>query len=556
MENLIVVGCGEHYRVNVAPTLVTMGAAEEVKLVATVDRRPLNCDFVSPGHSVPHVLRQTGQSLVTCLKAFRNQDPVVLLAHSHDWHASDARDLVGGGFRVILEKPYAIKPSGLSAVRELVSANPHQIALAEYYLMMKAAPLLHAAGQLKPDSFYIRESGYLQVEADGRTLEDTLGILQSIGRPRMVFADVLEGEGATGRFEHRGLQFADSRVGIGVILDLAIHALAPLYALEGSLGRIPPASGLAVGTAVCDSFVRYAESTYGVPVQFVPETYAELAFTTSTGVLIVLCVGKYVLPNANQRRVLIVGDEGEALLDLSTCTLSLAPRDHCPSPILSSPKKPQSKYRAVLRACFLTLRGASPYTFSPSDVAIRSNDLCLSLYSRASEDASVRQRYNQGALPGTILKTHVAPPVSEVPKHDLANEGEGAKTYYEHQYDRMSCLEDQAFKMSGGVFVLTAAVFTFLSGTDTTDPVLPWQLVIGLMIFVNLVAVLYLWRVNSSNHVHGQRAKDILEKAWPSVWAIDQRYPQRFAGAVQMRPLMQALLHLLLVAAGVWILWK
>jgi predicted dehydrogenase len=552
MDQLIVVGCGEHYRNNLAPSLVTMEAAQEVEVVATVDLRPFDEPLLN--HRVPHVVRQPAQSLADCLKDLRDQNPIVLLAHSHDWHASDASDLVAKGFRVVLEKPYAIKPSELSSIRELVQSKPNQIVLAEYYLMMKAAPLLHAAGLLNPKSFYTDEHGYLQ-DAAGRKFEDTRGVLQSIGRPRLVFADILEGEGATGHFEHRGQQFADSRMGIGVILDLALHVLAPLYALEGFLGQIPPASDVAVGTAVCETFVQFAKTKYRVPPQFVPETYAELAFTTSTGVAVVICVGKYVPANANQRRVVIVGDEGEALLDLSSCTLSLARSEQCPQPLLSSPKRPESKYRAVLRACFLGLSGASPYTFSSSEVAIRSNDLALRLYSRASEGAAARKRYSAGVPPGSILKTHVTPPVSGAANHDLAKESEGAKVYYEHQYDRMTSLEDQGFKMSGAVFLLTGAVFTFLARTDPSASVLPWQLVIWVMLFSNLLAIAYVWRVNNSINIHGRRAKDLLKKIWPDLAAFDEGYKQRFADKIRARPMIQTLLHVVLVAAAVWVLW-
>lgn len=551
MDNLILVGVGDHYRANVGPSLVAMENNNEVKLIATVDLVPTTDATTLMGRQVPHVVRMPGESLPGCLSSYRQEDPVVLLAHSHDWHARDALALLTAGFRVIVEKPYAMTTGEILLLRDALHKSPERLALAEYYLMMKAAPLLHVAGLLRSTGFYLTEKGYLQRMADeGASLEAMAGLLDRIGRPRFVYVDVLEGEGDTGRFEHRGRQFADMRVGIGVILDLAIHALAPLIALDGRLGTLPTTSNFVVKTGVCDTFLRFAGSTYRVPPEFVPETYAELAFTTSSGIPVFMAVGKYVLQNANQRRIVIVGDEGTALLDMSTCTLSLAVHDECPSILLSSPKRRDSKYRAVLRASLLKLQGVSPYNFDPSEVALHANELALRFYACAREESSTRRHYLPGASPGTILDTPLVPvandPVADSPYTS-------ARTYYEHQYIRMGALEDQAFKMSAGVFVLTAAVLTFASRTGGISSV-P-QSIVTLMAFANLAAIAYVWRVNDSAHVHGLRAKAVLQKMWPKMWAIDKLYVQRYAGRLQMRPTILISLHFLLVATAVAILW-
>jgi predicted dehydrogenase len=414
VENLIIVGCGDHYRTNVGPCLASLETGGEAKVIATVDIEPLAEDPLRT--PVPHVIRQQGESLSLLLRRFEKSDPVVVLAHSHEWHAADALDLVSCGFRVILEKPYALTVSDLSLIRQCIHSTPQRLALAESYLMMTSAPLLHAAGLLKPDSFYLREPGYLEgVGEKTASVESLAGVLASIGRPRMVYVDLLEGEGLTGRFEHRGRQFADSRVGIGVILDLAIHALAPVVALDGLLGNLPRASSVSLATAVCETFLRFAGSSYKVPPQFVPETYAEMSFTTSVGIPVILAVGKYVLRNENQRRLLIVGDEGEALLDMSNCTLSIARTDRCPVTLLRSPKRADTRYRAVFRACLLGLEGKTPYNFSASEIALHSNEFTSELHSRACEQGQSRRKYPSGAAPGTILEGphHVplSPPV-------------------------------------------------------------------------------------------------------------------------------------------------
>jgi predicted dehydrogenase len=233
MDNLIIVGCGDHFRTNVGPTLAFLESSGQAKVLATVDIDPLSKQPSFLKAPVPHILRKNGESLSRLLRKFGEDNPVVVLAHSHDRHAADALDLLSDGFKVILEKPYALTPSDLSLLKDRVRNTPRCLALAEYYLMMKSAPLLHAAGLVRSDSFYAREPGFLEgVTEKPRALESFVGMLELIGRPRMVYVDVLEGEGFTGRFEHRGRQFADSSSGIGVILDLAIHALAGVYKIS------------------------------------------------------------------------------------------------------------------------------------------------------------------------------------------------------------------------------------------------------------------------------------------------------------------------------------
>ena len=551
MENLIIVGCGDHYRTNVGPSLASLETGGEAKVIATVDIEPLTEDPLRT--PVPHVIRQQGESLSLLLRRFEESDPVVVLAHSHECHATDALDLVSGGFRVILEKPYALTVSDLSLIRQCIHSTPQRLALAEYYLMMKSAPLLHAAGLLKPNSFYLREPGYLEAVGEKTaSVESLAGVIESIGRPRMVYVDLLEGEGLTGRFEHRGRQFADSRVGIGVILDLAIHALAPVVALDGLLGSLPRASSVSLTTAVCETFLRFAGSSYKIPLQFVPETYAEMSFTTSVGIPVILAVGKYVLRNENQRRLLIIGDEGEALLDMSNCTLSIARTDRCPVTLLRSPKRGDTKYLAVFRACLLALEGKTPYNFPASEIALRSNEFTSELHSRACEQGQNRRKYPSGAAPGTILDHRSTSEVQQGTSTSAADL-DGAKLYYQHQYERVAAVEDQGFKMSAGVFVLTAAVFTFASRVGG-ESFLPWRIAVGLMFIANLAAMVYMVRVWFSIKSHQKRAKAVLKRIWPTLYELD-RSPEFeiWVDHWQLRSLIVGGLHISVLAAAVYI---
>lgn len=555
MENLIIVGCGDHFRTNVGPSLASLEAGGYAKVIATVDLQPLIEKPAFLRNPVPHIIRAQDKSLARSIREYSEADPVVVLAHSHDCHAKDALDLVSEGFRVILEKPYALKASDLSLIRDVMRRTPQRLALAEYYLMMKAAPLLHAAGLLKPDSFYLREPGYLErVDGNGPAPDSLVGVLDTIGRPRMVYVDLLEGEGLTGRFEHRGRQFADTRVGIGVILDLAIHALAPVAALEGLLGSLPPASSVSLATAVCDTFVRFASSAYSVPAQCVPETYAELALTTSLGIPLVTTVGKYVIRNENQRRLLIVGDEGEALLDMSDCTLSIARRGKGHTMLLRAPKRSETKYLAVFRACLLALAGGAPYNFDASEVAVRSNEFTLELYSRACEQGLDRSQYPSGAAPGTILRIPTRFKVQENTVSPAVDH-DGAKLYYEHQYQRLAAVEDQGFKMSGGVLVLTGAVFTLATRVGA-DSFLSWRYAVGLMAFANVLAILYMWRVKVTIKGHQKRAKAVLERTWRDLWKLDQSPDFEIKlDRWQIRSWILRILHAAVVGVAIWVLF-
>ena len=553
MDNLIIVGCGDHFRTNVGPTLASLESLGQARVLATVDIDPLSEQPSFLKAPIPHIVRKNGEQLSRLLRKFAETNPVVVLAHSHDRHAPDALDLLSDGFRVILEKPYALRASDLSLLKDSVRNAPRRLALAEYYLMMKSAPLLHAAGLVRSDSFYVREPGFLEGVAEkSPPLENLVGMLELIGRPRMVYVDVLEGEGLTGRFEYRGRQFADSRSGIGVIMDLAIHALAPVVALEGLLGSLPPSGSVFLGTAVCDTFLRFAETSYEVPAQFVPETYAELSFTTSLGIPVISTVGKYVLRNENQRRLLIVGDEGEALLDMSNCTLSVARTDKCPSVVLRSPKRAETKYLAVFRACLATLAGDTPYNFSASDVAIRANEFALELHTRSGEQGPNRRQYLSGAAPGGILQVPSNFTIQQDPPVPTLDHA-GAKLYYEHHYERVAAVEEHGFKMSSGVLVLTAAVFTFASRVGS-ESFLPWKIAVLLMGIANIAAVFYMWRVKVTIKGHQARAKAVLERTWPDLYKLDRNLPIK-RDEWQMRSLILSFLHVCVVVAAILVLF-
>lgn len=406
MEKMIVVGCGEHFRSNLAPALRILENRGVVDVIATVDVDNVIVDTSAVfEHQVRHLMRRANQSLSILLKEFAQQNPIILLAHSNSWHTLDTVDLVSKGFRIILEKPYAINDSEIKILKTLYTTYPNQIAFAEYYLTMKAMPLLYAAGLLSYESFFSQSPDYLMSFSKLNSIENFCGILKVIGQPRMVYCDILEGEGLTGTFHHRGRDFFDRRYGGGVIMDLAIHALAPLIALERYIGFLPEIGAVSVQEAYCDIYLNHAKHHHKVPSRYIAESFAEIHFTTLASIPITLLIGKYVLPNANQRRLIIIGDEGEALLDMSNCTLMIGERDQCPSEILRTPKYSDSKYVPVLLTSISVLRGHSPYIFDPNKVAFSSQEFALAISNSIRPHTKDKLIYQASATPRQIYQS-------------------------------------------------------------------------------------------------------------------------------------------------------
>ena len=552
MENLVVIGCGNHYASILAPSIAILEALGELSLLATVDIRPGSGLHPSIEHPVLHLVRKPEQPLSAILGDFRKHDPVVFLGHSHEWHTSDAADLLSAGFRVIIEKPYAITYDQLYTLRGLLQLFPGRVALAEYYLMMKATPLMHSAALLKQDSYLLCEPGFL---VSDEAIESTRGSIGAIGRPRMVYCDILEGHGETGRFDHRGAQYADARRGGGIILDLGVHALAPLLALEGIVGEIPARADLEVRSATAESYQRFARASCAVPEEHIPETYSEIRLETTYGVPVVISIGKYVLPNRNQRRLVIVGDTGIAVLDLSSCSLAIGQGESTPVVRLTSPKRPESRYVPVLRTSIACLSGVTPYTFDATEVAVRSQELALEAriasarYSRGS-----RPVYMDSALPGTILRALPITGTNQERPCAPAQEPHGvepAKTYYEHQYARIEKLEEQGFRMSALALSVTAAVLALSTRSSTETALVAWPYLIGVTLLANVIAGLYVLRVNHSIVVHGRRAKETLSRFAPEEALIDRKHKQWFAGRMGARPFLQLVLHVALIVFAI-----
>lgn len=388
---IITIGTGDYWHNLLLPTLKKLEQEGVAHHLVSVDIAPRNEKKENEILlSVEHRIRKPEQPLSDLLQDLSSEEPVVVLGHANEMHTPDAEDLVKNGFKVLVEKPYSINHAQFTSLKELIEAFPEKIALAEYYLMMKAVPLLIAAGLVKQDSFYFTHERILKshegLTQRGLSLLDLSGKLKElIGEPKFVYADVLEGEGNTGRVDHRGISLVDIRKGGGMIHDLASHTLCPVVALEGYVGKLDSyLLGKSLRIARCKEYVDWAKEKFDLTLENIGETYATLESITSKGVPFNAAMGKYVLNQRNQRRVVIVGDEGQAMLDMSRCVLNVSQGDDNFQMMLESPKLADSKYYPVIRTCLEILSGNTPYTFNATEVCLKTQDLVLNLAERAS----------------------------------------------------------------------------------------------------------------------------------------------------------------------------
>ena len=122
--------------------------------------------------------------------------------------------------------------------------------------------------------------------------------------------------------------------------------------------------------------------------------------------------------------------------------------------------------------------------------------------------------------------------------------------YYEHQYDRMAKLEDQALTITNIVMTLSIVAFTF--GFDGAQGVtaitgigLPFVMVIA-----NLFAIRYIGRSQSWLLTHRLRAKRVLEVYAKDLYQLDRTTSAPHKHWVLGRWRIQRLLHVLLVVAA------
>lgn len=383
---LVLVGTGEYYQKILIPALTRLTSEEIVEPILTVDVKPRKEEAHPVFSLVPHRVRKEGEKLSTMLVDVAGMHPVVILGHANHLHVSDAEDLVQSGFRVLIEKPFALTREELSRLEKVIDKELPRVGLIEYYLTMKSAPLFACTGQLKKGSFFFSD-GLMKVDDGGgnSSLVDSIGTIESVA------IDVLEGEGLVGRLDHRGVHLIAREKGGGMIHDLGIHAIAPLIPLEDLIGELLP-STMQVRTAHSAEYVEMAKNLFGLSPYEIGESYADITLKTTKDVPVRIRVGKYVCHNENRRSLTLVGSQGSLTLDLSHPHITLSQRGEENRGMYAFPKTDE-KYYSVLRTSLLELQGESPYSFRVSRSALKAQALVLHAVAM-TQDRGVENLYD------------------------------------------------------------------------------------------------------------------------------------------------------------------
>jgi len=401
MYNIVAVGVGDYYRKWLAPSLQIMHDLGLVELIATIDIKEREIYDGHPFDHVQHRIRDEDARLSSLINDLRGRKPIVILGHSNDLHTSDAVDLASNGFKVMVEKPYVIDEQQFSAMEDLVRGD-QDVVLLESFLVKNSLPLLVLGGLIRKDTFYFEGAQTFRSHYSSETPSDLSGRIQEmIGEPRSISVEFLEGKGKAGRLDHRGSHLIDTRKGGGIIQDVGLHAVSPIIAFEEYLGSIDPTfSDGSVQIGRCDEYLRMTTERFDLDPEFIAETYAEMYLSTSKGISIKIAIGKYV-GNENQRRIIITGNKGTLCHDLTNHLLYVG-REEDKQPVLEYPT--DFMYCPVLRTGLELIHGRNPFTFDPTDVALRAQRFVLNVLKKVDYVSSGITVYTSGINPREIFK--------------------------------------------------------------------------------------------------------------------------------------------------------
>lgn len=395
MENTIVVGTGDLYYRFLAPTLDYMNKNREINILATVDikPKPLN-DELFP--KTKHIIRTENQKLSELLADFKDMNPVVILGHAHHFHLSDAKDLLLNGFKVVVEKPYSVSKSELDELKILLKKFNNRIVLLDYYLKRKAIPLIHVFGAINKGNFYHNTEEVMLAKEMGKTKLDFYGKIKNlIGDPVSVKAYILEGNDDSGRLENRGIHLYNVKYGGGMIHDLGLHAVAPLFLMKNYIGEIDKKfKNGKVRIAQSREYLNKSMNLYPLSEKEVAETYAEFVFSTSKKVPVSIFVGKYVSNIEDQKKIVIVGKKGSLKMDLYKNVLYLMENNR-EKKIIELVNSKHLRYYPVIKSAIEILNKRNPFKFDVNKVLFDSQEFILNVVSKSRQKNTIRI-YNSG----------------------------------------------------------------------------------------------------------------------------------------------------------------
>lgn len=402
MINVVVVGTGDLYQRFLAPSLEDLRAEGRAKIIRTIDIIPRKDEeFLK---DVEHKLRSPEQKLSEILSDLKGEDPIVILGHVNHLHISDAEDLVTQGFRVMIEKPYAINFNQLEILKKLILENPSKIFLLDYYLKRKAAPLLFLSGAIKKNTFYENTEKVMRKREDllkGQFLEEDLVSL--IGEPVSVKIDILEGQNITGKLDHRGAHLFHMDYGGGMLQDLGLHAAVVLFALQDYLGKVDLSFEKGnIRLAQCREYINLADKMHQIPEEKISESYAEMNFKTLNQIPVEIFVGKYVKDREDQKKLLIQGKKGKIIMDFHSNFLEIYQHGQLKgrTELINTKKE---RYYPVIRAALEFFEGRSVFNQNPLELMFNSQEFILNVLKKAREKHAIKI-YDQGEDYPNIFK--------------------------------------------------------------------------------------------------------------------------------------------------------
>ena len=252
--------------------------------------------------------------------------------------------------------------------------------------MRKMSPLFLLSGMINKDSFYLEGEEVFRGKDFVNDLKNYVGKLEEIlGVPVSLKVKILEGRGDSGKLDLRGAHVFDSRRGGGMIQDMGIHSLIPLFGLENYLGRVDKsfANG-EVKVAACGEFMEMAKKRYNLPERFIGETYAEMNLVTGKGIPVNISVGKYIADGPSQKNLILQGTKGKIDLNMYENFMHIYKGNRIIERIeLVNPKR--SRYYPVIRTGLDYFNNKSPFSADMSEVQMDAQEMALNIVEKSRE---------------------------------------------------------------------------------------------------------------------------------------------------------------------------
>ena len=264
------------------------------------------------------------------------------------------------------------------------------------------SPLFVLSGLIDKNSFYMNPNEVFREKNSDKKINSYLGVLQEIlGDPVSLKIKIIESQGDSGKVDHRGAHVFDKRRGGGMIQDMGIHALIPIFSLENYIGNLTLSNENShPKIASSKDFYKIAKDKYNLSENFIAETYAEMNFITDRNIPIQVSVGKYVADNRTQKNLIFQGEKGKIDLNMHENHLNIYEGKKVIGRIdLVNLKR--SRYYPVLRSGIEFFSNNNPLLHNPYSIQMQSQKLVLDTLSKLNPEKIIL--YDNGEKPENIF---------------------------------------------------------------------------------------------------------------------------------------------------------